>query len=299
MSGKVDNNEEINDKEIKIDQFNELFGLPEEKPFNIIKNEIESNEIILKKSDIKNIKASLDKQIKSLMDKKIEFILFIRENELTTLHDKAIQKATKKKKEKKEKLENEDSGNEKIVAVNVRKNVCDFVHTFMESQGVKNEENEYSTKEILSALNGYVKNEVNTNPNKINGKELNIELKNNTNFVIYDEGDLFDFLTNISKNVKKDLNTIDEHIDNIKKQYIPEGKKKITDAVIPEDCSDFNLIKNYTMYKENKMKFIEVPPIMSYTDFMVVAPFSFKDRDILSKAKKNPPKKKDSKKDLI
>jgi len=185
---------------------------------------------------------------------------------------------TKKSKTSKAKTDDksEDPDNKKEYAVNKVSECHDFVSNFMKEYNSEthNEENEYSPTSIQAAMNQWVKNEKENHKDKINKG-----MPDGRAFNVY--GDLKNFIEDLIKVGKEDKKIIDNDIKKKEKGKPIEGSK------------EEKLISNLKFSSDKLGHLLKIPVSMKYTDFMSYKTFCFKERDVLGKASKNPPIKKE------
>ena len=276
MINTIEMSNEINEDEIK-----EIKEIKEKaESINIIGNgQIKTlddiiNNNTLGKRDIKEFDAEIKKQSESITKLFRDFHVYISDMK----HQDDIKKLEKKKsksKASKDDNKSEDSDNKKDYAVNKVSECHEFVSKFMETYNKEtyNEENNYSPTAIQAAMNQWVKNEKETNKDKISKG-----MPDGRSFNVY--GDLEKFIKDLIKVGKEDKKIIDNDIKMKEKSKPIEGSK------------EEKLISNLQFSRDKLDALLTVPTSMRYTDIMSYKTFCFKDRDVLGKASKNHPIKK-------
>ena len=170
--------------------------------------------------------------------------------------------------------EENDGTNTTISAVNKPEKCHDFVKDFMVSQGYEASD-EWSPNQIRTAMNAFVNQERNTNPDKINVKPSGGEEINKKIFNVY--GPLEIIIENCIKNIKEDISIVEKSIKDKKKEK-PES-----------DSPAAKEITYMQMWVDKYKDLSSSPKFLQFTDFMKYSPYCKIDRNPLEKAKKKPP----------
>ena len=271
-------------KEIKAsDQICEKLGINALNPIDFSNEEYFEDLKKCGKRDIKSIINSYNKFIAHHID----ILGYLRESftkiESDEKHEIENAKLIKSlKKNKKISKSDEDTNSEendeestKITAVKKLEKCHDFVKDFMVSQGY-DESDEWSPVQIRSAMNAFVTNEREKNPDKINVKSDDGKI-NGKIFKVY--GELKKIIENCIKNIKEDISVVEKSIKDKKKEK-PEA-----------DSTAAKEITYMEMWVESKKELISTPDTLQFTDFMKYSPYCKIDRDPLEKARKKTPVK--------